>query len=251
MNDGMSTKSAAPRIQPISSSPNAEPRPGWCGASNTSTTSSATPSRPAMRIEVVTCETKAGVDALWHGYGGGDLSNMWIDASRDREPRQGQTGSLAVQFAAWSAMMDDDAQPSCRPPSACLRGHGATRPHARHARGRRGSVHGSRSRPAPRRAARPPSWKPWAWRPTARRSAPPRPQAWPSPTASCSSSSPAERGTGRGIISTTPAGRPDRLGLVRLGRRRFRAQARRARHPDRPPASDAAAASGPAAGSVG
>jgi hypothetical protein len=67
---------------------------------------------PHVTIEVATCESKSEVDAMWRRNGGGtdESDMMWMIHPAILRRARGQSGPLAIQFAAWSAMMDEAAQ---------------------------------------------------------------------------------------------------------------------------------------------
>jgi len=67
---------------------------------------------PHVSIELVACESKSEVDALWVQHCGPpeQFTAPWlIHPGVTNRVRQG-TGGHAVFFAQWSAMMDDDAK---------------------------------------------------------------------------------------------------------------------------------------------
>ena len=63
-----------------------------------------------VSIEVVPCESKLAVDALWRQWNDGDPSMMWLIHPAIVNRVRGQPGEIAVVFAEWSASLDDAAQ---------------------------------------------------------------------------------------------------------------------------------------------
>lgn len=65
-----------------------------------------------VSIEVVTCESKSAIDALWRAYGATtDEDMMWLvhPAIVNRARGGGGESSLSVVFAEWSASLDERA----------------------------------------------------------------------------------------------------------------------------------------------
>ncbi len=72
-----------------------------------------------VSIDIIACESKSAVDALWRRHGGGDnTAMMWMIhpaiLRRARGQSQGLPGEVIVAFAAWSAALDDAAQTALR-----------------------------------------------------------------------------------------------------------------------------------------
>ncbi len=64
-----------------------------------------------VSIEVVTCESKVDVQALWVQHGGDpdDMQSMWLIHPAILKRARGQGQDLTIRFAAWSASLDDAA----------------------------------------------------------------------------------------------------------------------------------------------
>lgn len=81
-----------------------------------------------VSIEVIACESKSAIDAMWRGFGGGadDMDMMWMihpaiaNRARGQARLQGRgqppgdVADMTVGFAAWSAALDDAAMESLR-----------------------------------------------------------------------------------------------------------------------------------------
>lgn len=63
-----------------------------------------------VSIEIVPCESKLAVNALWRQWNDGDPSMMWLIHPAIVNRARGQPGEIAVVFAEWSASLDDAAQ---------------------------------------------------------------------------------------------------------------------------------------------
>ena len=69
---------------------------------------------PEVSIQIVACESKNGVERLYLDNGGEDASELWLIHPGVVNRAKGQTGTLTVQFAEWSAKMDDRAEEAMR-----------------------------------------------------------------------------------------------------------------------------------------
>jgi hypothetical protein len=67
---------------------------------------------PHVTIELVPCESKSEVDALWVQHCGPpeEFSQPWLIHPRVTQRVRRGTSGHSVFFAQWSAMMDDDAK---------------------------------------------------------------------------------------------------------------------------------------------
>ena len=65
---------------------------------------------PQLTTEVITCESKSGVDDLWRLWNDSEPHNAWMIHPNIVNRVRAQSGELAVTFAAWSAAMDEMAQ---------------------------------------------------------------------------------------------------------------------------------------------
>lgn len=67
---------------------------------------------PEVSIELVACESKSDVDALWIQHCGppGEYSAPWLIHPGVTNRVRQKKGDHAVFFAQWSAMLDDDAK---------------------------------------------------------------------------------------------------------------------------------------------
>ena len=67
---------------------------------------------PEVSIELVACESKSEVDALWVQHCGppSDYSAPWLIHPGVTNRVRRKDGNHAVYFAQWSAMLDDDAR---------------------------------------------------------------------------------------------------------------------------------------------
>ena len=67
---------------------------------------------PDVSIEVVACESKLAVNALWRANGGEDVASMWLihPAIVSRAKGVVVGGVPGLQFAAWSASLDKLAE---------------------------------------------------------------------------------------------------------------------------------------------
>lgn len=59
-----------------------------------------------VSIEVVVCQSKSAVDAMYLENGGEDTSGMWLINPAIVRRARGLADSLVVQFAEWSAALD-------------------------------------------------------------------------------------------------------------------------------------------------
>ena len=64
---------------------------------------------PHVSIEVVTCESKLAVNAMYFENGGEDLSEMWLIHPGIVRRSRGLADSLMVLFTEWSAALDERA----------------------------------------------------------------------------------------------------------------------------------------------
>jgi hypothetical protein len=62
-----------------------------------------------ISIEVVVCQSKSAVDAMYFENGGEDISDMWLIHPGIVRRSRGLAESLVVQFAEWSAALDERA----------------------------------------------------------------------------------------------------------------------------------------------
>ena len=66
-----------------------------------------------ITIQVITCESKSAVDALWFAWNEADVSEQWLIhpaiVRRARGQAEGAAGQVAIQFTAWSAALDGAA----------------------------------------------------------------------------------------------------------------------------------------------
>ena len=65
---------------------------------------------PDVTIEVVACESKSAVDALWQQWNDDDPAMMWLIHPAIVNRARGQSGDIAVLFGEWSAALDEAAQ---------------------------------------------------------------------------------------------------------------------------------------------
>ena len=65
--------------------------------------------KPDVSIEIVSCESKLAVDALWWQWNDDDLSMMWLIHPAVVNRVRGRPAELAVVFAEWSASLDGTA----------------------------------------------------------------------------------------------------------------------------------------------
>ena len=62
---------------------------------------------PDVSIEVISCESKTAVDALWFAHGGdGDTSNIWMIHPAIVRRSRGLAGQIVLLFGAWSASLE-------------------------------------------------------------------------------------------------------------------------------------------------
>ena len=64
---------------------------------------------PHVSIEIVTCESKSAVNALWQAEDGRDIAHMWMIHPEILNRTKGIVESLAVSFAPWSAALEPGA----------------------------------------------------------------------------------------------------------------------------------------------
>lgn len=73
-----------------------------------------------VSIEIIACESKSAIDALWRGYGGDadDTDMMWVIhpaiVNRTRGKIRGVSGEITIIFAEWSAALDEAAMAGVR-----------------------------------------------------------------------------------------------------------------------------------------
>lgn len=67
---------------------------------------------PHVTIEVIQFQSKSAIDAAWTARTEEDPSGMWMIHPGVLNRAKGQSGLLSVQFAAWSAAMDAQAEAS-------------------------------------------------------------------------------------------------------------------------------------------
>lgn len=65
--------------------------------------------RPDVSIEVVACESKSAVDALWRRWNDGETTEMWFIHPAILSRVRGVPSQSAIVFAAWSAAIDAEA----------------------------------------------------------------------------------------------------------------------------------------------
>lgn len=63
-----------------------------------------------VSIEIVPCDTKLAVDALWRQWNDGEPSALWLIHPAIVNRARGQTAEIVVVFTEWSASLDAAAQ---------------------------------------------------------------------------------------------------------------------------------------------
>lgn len=64
---------------------------------------------PDVSIEVVACESKSAVDALWRRWNDGETTEMWLIHPAILNRVRGAPSQTAIVFATWSVAIDADA----------------------------------------------------------------------------------------------------------------------------------------------